>query len=340
MPAIENYRPTYDFGRSYRYHYFRLKQNGRKVYLAIDGALKKGLDSITIRDNKEFSDKVLLDILMGVLYDNWHFFYVRPQLTFVTFAGRKELRFHYNDYYNNRDMYLQRLESLSKTLFESLFWACTSPYETELTIYDYLTCSVEYELSDQSYVHTMIGPLLYGKGLCEGISQAFEMLCCCFGLNVSRISGILDGTPHSWNVIEYEGKLYHSDVTNDLENQTHRYFNRNDSAIGKTHSRFVGISPYEELQTYYNQNNTSFKTTKDLERYLNTVKTFTNDCFEFQIQEYSTLDDISRLVSRSLRREFKIVTILGCYKVLFAGYKKRFTIIHNENEINQNCLCW
>lgn len=326
----DNFIPFYDFEHVYRYNYSKLSFKLQKIYMSFENALKKGYNSITLRSIESIEYDSYFHVLSSVINDDWHLFYVSSKLVVIKKPLKVHIKFFYNEYYEKRNEYFNKLKNLSSTLFESLPLACTSYYDVEQVIYDYVTCSVKYEMSKQTFAHTLIGPLLYGRGVCEGISQAFEMLCCCFGLNVSRISGFLDGVPHSWNVVSINGMTYHADVTNDLESQTHYFFNRNDNMIGKTHSGFQIISPYQEQYTYYLKNWTFFHSLSDLKMYLDGCSSFLDDYFEFQLYEHADPRDVFAVIMEKFHRQFTIVCAHGCHKVLFSEYKKRFNIIHDN----------
>lgn len=45
------------------------------------------------------------------------------------------------------------------------------------------------------------GALLQGKAVCEGYSGAFMLACDALGIPCIKVSGVLQGTPHSWNSV-------------------------------------------------------------------------------------------------------------------------------------------
>ena len=60
---------------------------------------------------------------------------------------------------------------------------------TMLAIHDFITESVTYDKSDPEIAYNPLGPLLWHKGVCEGISEAFTFLANACGLKVAMTSG-------------------------------------------------------------------------------------------------------------------------------------------------------
>ena len=85
-----------------------------------------------------------------------------------------------------------------------------------MSIYQEIMNRVEYltgDMSNQPRFITAIGALVDGKANCQGYADAFYMLGRMCNLNVGRMSGTADGTPHMWNTINYGGNTYFIDAT-------------------------------------------------------------------------------------------------------------------------------
>lgn len=110
------------------------------------------------------------------------------------------------------------------------------PQDREKEIHDLLVRTVTYRDVDAPYSHESPGPLLYGIGVCEGISKAFKYLADRAGLKaivavgVSCMEGHEEG--HAWNLCEVEGTFFHLDVTFDAtiekKHLRYDYFNLSD----------------------------------------------------------------------------------------------------------------
>ena len=100
-------------------------------------------------------------------------------------------------------------------------WAIPGELERELFIHNRIIAMTRY----QQAVFTpgilagpevsAIGALLYRRANCQGFSDAFNMLGLMSGLRTGMWGGFVNGAPHSWNIIEINGRSYFVDVTND-----------------------------------------------------------------------------------------------------------------------------
>ncbi len=92
-----------------------------------------------------------------------------------------------------------------------------SQYELVKAIHDYLVENVHYDYEGGVELHTADGPLLYGKSVCEGYANAFNLLCYYAGIQGEMVTGNAtneNGTAsHAWNMVEVDGIWYLIDVT-------------------------------------------------------------------------------------------------------------------------------
>ena len=121
-------------------------------------------------------------------------------------------------------------------------------WEKEKIIHDYLCSSVTYDDTFKDSSYECVGPLLFGRGVCEGISKASKLLFDYVGIeslivhgkSKQRISAISNGDSHAWNVVRIDGTYSHLDVTFDLTVMTflyprYDYFNLSDEDIRLDH---------------------------------------------------------------------------------------------------------
>lgn len=90
------------------------------------------------------------------------------------------------------------------------------------TLHDILIRNIEYYDCDDLYIyHTIIGPLLKRKSVCDGYSRLYKLLLDRINIPCIVVRGrgfntsLLDSELHLWNMINYQGKWYHIDVTYD-----------------------------------------------------------------------------------------------------------------------------
>lgn len=101
-------------------------------------------------------------------------------------------------------------------------------FEKELYIHDYLAEKNKYVL-DADHAYDAYGGIVEGQVVCEGYAEAFQTLLHRVGINSYIADGVSKNTglPHGWNVVEIDGKWYHTDLTwNDGDTYVcHSHFN-------------------------------------------------------------------------------------------------------------------
>ena len=65
--------------------------------------------------------------------------------------------------------------------------------------------------------HTVAGPVLSHRAVCEGIAKMFLFLCQRINVPCAVITGTSNGIPHAWNMIEVNGVRKYIDVTSVLQ---------------------------------------------------------------------------------------------------------------------------
>ncbi|MBO4693180.1 MAG: hypothetical protein J5659_02140 [Clostridia bacterium] len=118
---------------------------------------------------------------------------------------------------------------------------------------DFVENAVQYASVDDNgnlyYRHnpwafTIYGALIEGVCVCEGYSRAMQLLMNRLGIPCNLISGLAQGGPHMWNIINIQDELYYIDVTFDdrLEGSgidlpgLHTYFNLSAEKLSADHS--------------------------------------------------------------------------------------------------------
>lgn len=90
---------------------------------------------------------------------------------------------------------------------------CTGDYDIALFMHDYLINNACYDLSYTYYYPE--GVLLYGTGVCQSYSLAYQILMEEMGIECLYVTGVAgdDDTAHSWNLVNIDGRWYHVDCT-------------------------------------------------------------------------------------------------------------------------------
>lgn len=153
----------------------------------------------------------------------------------------------------------------------------TEEFDIEVQIHDLLLKNVKYVNKEKVTEHTIEGPLLNKKAVCEGIAKATKYLLNRKGIECELVLGKLkedQSVFHAWNVVRIDGVWYHIDVTADIGisdggNHRYDYFNLSDEEISADH--IILDSPVEcttSKQTYYHRKGMVVNTQKQFKELL------------------------------------------------------------------------
>lgn len=131
--------------------------------------------------------------------------------------------------------YEMLVTQLSTTVQKIRDQICVAPtmLERELSIHDALCSKVIYA-DDGDESHSIVGPLLHHRGVCDGISKTAKVLLQECGMKSHVVFGTAITTggkpePHAWDIVHLNGHWYHLDITFDNTlssgNVRYDYFN-------------------------------------------------------------------------------------------------------------------
>lgn len=89
--------------------------------------------------------------------------------------------------------------------------------EQALWLHDLLIDNVRYGNQNKINAHNLIGVVKDGVAVCEGIAMAYKYLCDLAGIACIVVFGMLDQTPHAWNMLWVRNGTSFVDVTNDMQ---------------------------------------------------------------------------------------------------------------------------
>lgn len=108
--------------------------------------------------------------------------------------------------------YIARIDDVCDAILQQMPEGLSTK-EKYVWLADYLCLITYYDDEDEHNLYAD-GPLLYGKGICQSYSHAYQWLCQKAGLWSTTCSGLVNGIGHSWNVVRLDnGKTYYMDVT-------------------------------------------------------------------------------------------------------------------------------
>ncbi len=246
----------------YEYYYQMLSDKDKKIYCCIKEAILSLKKNITI-SNSRSSDSIA-DIYEMMMFDHPEIFYVKEAFTVI--SGRDlslsiKYRFDRNEI---KAFNAAMRNSINQFISANVY---KSEYEKIKSIHDYIISIVEYKDMNVPYSHEVPGILLYGIGVCEGISKIFKYLCDLLSVKSGVVFGkakdaVTDGTDdfslHAWNTVMVNNQFSLLDVTfdyssgKDLNILRYDYFLLSDDEM-KQHKSIKKIQKCTFGLQYYKQ---------------------------------------------------------------------------------------
>ena len=249
-----------------RFFYQKLSANEKAVY----DALYRGIPQRKLRFQVGVKDANLSKVIRAFLSDH-------PEIYWI--ADWNLLYTENEIWFRNPSPYLYSAEKCLE--FErhlanivDCFRIYDDDFEKELAVHHYLTRRVKFDHAEvegrkpfQAENHNIIGPLIYGVGVCEGIAKACQYLLERIGVTCLLVNGesrsFRGERPmgHAWNIVKIHNFFYHLDTSHDLclsEGSSvpqYHYFNLTDADILCDHrfspSDYEGIVCHSCLDNYY-----------------------------------------------------------------------------------------
>lgn len=159
-----------------------------------------------------------------------------------------------------RETILKQASELNEkavSIIKSIIKPGMSAFQKELTIHNYIvnSCRYDYENLLSSTIpaesYTAYGVLVLGVGVCEGYSNAMNLLLNMAGLDCRIITGTAGGQDHAWNIVKLDdGNYYQVDVTWDdpitpsgKQILSYDYFNLTDAQMSRDHTWNKALYP-------------------------------------------------------------------------------------------------
>ncbi len=229
------------------------------------------------------SETYVKEMVYLLLHDRAILFHV-DEIQYVFYPRKRSAALfpRYNCSLNEYTNSVKEIQQIVTKISQYLLTAKTD-YDKELVIHDLLCSKVTY-IDEGKHSHTIIGPLLEKRGVCDGISKAAKILFQIAGLDSHIIYGRAKSCetenylPHAWNLVKANGVWYHMDITfdNTLSHSGIRYdyFNKNSENMAIDHL-IDSDSPFRRIyctspDNYYSVNGLYFDDVKMLEAFLRT----------------------------------------------------------------------
>lgn len=270
------------------------------------------------------AEQDIVSLLTYLRYESAILFHL-GEVDYIFYPKRKEAVLHPRYLYSKKgyDGLVRQLTAVVEKIREQVCIAA-SPYQRELRIHDFLCSNVMYsDEGEQS--HSMIGPLLFRRGVCDGFSKAAKVLLQECGI----VSHVIKGTaalssdqyePHAWNVVCIDSKWYHLDAT--LDNTLSRtgirydYFNLSADAIMRDHN-IENTTEFSSIECtcdndYYMVSGLYFQSLASIRKYLNQCLTQRITHIQLRAGRKINKKDIVHLFSQSLKTINSCVTYDEC----------------------------
>ena len=130
-------------------------------------------------------------------------------------------------------------------------------WERELNLYERIAKEKQYVDSGAFEDHTIVNPLLQGRGVCDGYAKLFAAAARRLKIPAIVICGHGHKENHLWNAVQIRKRVYHVDVTWENVCDGHcafDYFNLNDMEISADHASFLRISPSFDSGGFHRHN--------------------------------------------------------------------------------------
>lgn len=215
--------------------------------------------------------------------------------------------------------YRFRKEAAEATLSEILN-ACSkvinlcngkSELEREIIVHDYLCQSTKYDYSMAASSFECVGPILFGKGVCEGISKASKLLFDLQGISSLVIrgrsshpfqNGRFSDSSHAWNIVCIDNVFYHLDITFDMCVQfsntvRYDYFNLSDAEIMRDHEINTDFHPECNCSgNYYRSHRMFMCSPKEFQVYVHECISREKSDIVFQLPISRSLESAKRII--------------------------------------------
>lgn len=231
-----------------RYMYSILSPKEQAVYKKIVEGIRRFDNSIRLNGSVSFES--IKQIVEYVVLDYPQLYYADfSRVSFSQSVFFTEIGINYWLSKSEVETFDREILKRVTEVFNSLHISSLDENAKLNMIYDYMVKNVQYDFTpngNAKYAHCIIGPVLYNKGVCEGISKSFKLLCDAASISSIVVTGTAvditnnKNVNHAWNIARIESTCAHVDVTWDIcafnsGNYFLDYFGLSDEEIGKDH---------------------------------------------------------------------------------------------------------
>lgn len=188
----------------------------------------------------EFTDREVAMIYEAVIEDNPQIFWISDWYAFSVTEDKLQFQLYFTMSEKKMQKCRKQLNAVVNRLLAELGNGM-SDYQLELYFHDYIVKNCVYDknaVEDENHdSFNVYGALVQQKAVCQGYTEAFQLLLSYVGVNSYRIVGQSQGANHIWNVVVLDGENYYVDVTWDdaKDYMMYDYFNITSEQLEKDH---------------------------------------------------------------------------------------------------------
>lgn len=227
LPVFED---GYDFNKiSDRYQYkqsrygYESLEEGReqKLYeyigysayhIGADKAENGSYPIALIKDDTSVNEVQFMKVITAFQNDNPHVFWLTNDFEWYDMGSIRYFQMYSNISADKcKEMQKEFYTAVKKII--TAIPAGAKEYERELFLHDYIIKNCLYVDEDMWQRYSPYGALIQHEAVCEGYSEAFQLLLNCAGIESTVVVGKSDGHPHQWNIVKIEGSWYNLDIT-------------------------------------------------------------------------------------------------------------------------------
>ncbi len=197
-----------------RFYYDSLTEDQKKIYEQLYKGFKDHREIIPL---SAYCGDSISEIHQKVIYDNPQLYFVKK--IYISKFPVKLPEIILPQYRFSKEECLAIDTEIDKVITPLINSAKgKSEIEKELLIHDFLIKGTTYKDLKAPYSHEMPGSILYGIGVCEGISKAYKYISEKVGMDSMVVVGNVKDSDslHAWNIVSIDGANYQLDVTYDL----------------------------------------------------------------------------------------------------------------------------
>lgn len=227
------------------FYFSRLSSAEKTACTAIAEALHRLEDELTMSP-AGLTDDSWQRMFDTIRIDHPEIFYADLPACRITIGWNSaEVKFAYK--YSRQDILMlkKRLSALTSRIMAKI--SSDSMEVRQRRLHDYLAKTVAYNYEDMSSPesHTIIGPLIHKKAVCDGYAMAYKYLCDKAGITCMTVYGDACDkgvySSHAWNMVKIsKNKCVHVDVTWDSNfcrdtGIVYTFFNKSDDVFSFDH---------------------------------------------------------------------------------------------------------